>query len=420
MTVSGSTFTGNTANANGGAIENTNGTLMVNYSAFVNNLSTENGGAIFETTNGTTTVTESTFSGNQATQSGGAIYNDGASLSLYGGTLSGNSAAAGGGIFNSLSGGTVTLGNTIVAGNPATSSPDVDGQIFSSSGNNLIGDGTGITGISNGSSGNQIGTSANPVVPLLSTPGNNGGPTETMIPQPGSPTICAGSVALIPSGVTTDQREAGFPNTNTTYISGSTCVDIGAVQTNYVLSFTGTGAIEPPSTVTAGVAITPAPTVVLNGGGSSATTAVTMTDSDSALTGTKSVNLGSGMATFSNLVMDSAESSDALIATMPLTGSINLTATSNTFSVNAFPGNINRSHAEQHTLTSSSATFTWTAGTGVTRYEFRLGTTGPGSNDLYNPTETSTTALTSGPVTGIPTNGATLYARLFSLIGGVW
>ena len=72
------------------------------------------------------------------------------------------------------------------------------------------------------------------------------------------------------------------------------------------------------------------------------------------------------------------------------------------------------------TLTGSSATFTWSAGVGVTMYEFRLGTTGPGSANLYNAAEASTTALTSGLVSNIPTNGATLYARLYSLINGTW
>jgi hypothetical protein len=71
------------------------------------------------------------------------------------------------------------------------------------------------------------------------------------------------------------------------------------------------------------------------------------------------------------------------------------------------------------TLTSASATFSWTAGGGVTEYEFRLGTTGPGSSDVYNSTETPTTALTTGAIT-VPTNGATLYARLYSKINGAW
>ena len=71
-------------------------------------------------------------------------------------------------------------------------------------------------------------------------------------------------------------------------------------------------------------------------------------------------------------------------------------------------------------LTGSSATFTWSAGTGVSLYEFRLGTTGPGSRDVYNSAEATTTALTSGLISNIPTNAATLYARIYSWINGAW
>ena len=71
-------------------------------------------------------------------------------------------------------------------------------------------------------------------------------------------------------------------------------------------------------------------------------------------------------------------------------------------------------------LTGSSATFTWSAGVAVTMYEFRLGTTGPGSTNVYNSAEATTTALTSGLVSNIPTNGTPLYARLYSLIKGAW
>ena len=46
------------------------------------------------------------------------------------------------------------------------------------------------------------------VNPLLAPLQNNGGPTETMALLPGSPAIDAGSNALIPSGITTDQRGA--------------------------------------------------------------------------------------------------------------------------------------------------------------------------------------------------------------------
>jgi len=78
------------------------------------------------------------------------------------------------------------------------------------------------------------------------------------------------------------------------------------------------------------------------------------------------------------------------------------------------------SPAPGSTLTGSSATFTWSAGVGVTIYEFRLGTTGPGSRDVYNSAEATTTALTTGLISNIPTSGATLYARIYSYINGAW
>ena len=78
------------------------------------------------------------------------------------------------------------------------------------------------------------------------------------------------------------------------------------------------------------------------------------------------------------------------------------------------------SPAPGSTLPGSSATFTWTAGQGVTQYLLRLGTTGAGSNNVYNASNTATTALTTGVVSNIPTTGATLYARLYSYINGAW
>jgi len=62
-------------------------------------------------------------------------------------------------------------------------------------------------------------------------------------------------------------------------------------------------------------------------------------------------------------------------------------------------------------------TFTWSAGTGISKYSLWLGTTGPGSNNLYLPSET--TAL-SATVSGLPTDGSTIYARMWSLISGAW
>jgi len=67
-------------------------------------------------------------------------------------------------------------------------------------------------------------------------------------------------------------------------------------------------------------------------------------------------------------------------------------------------------------LTSSTVTFTWSAGTGVTQYDLHIGTTGAGSSNIFGGTVTGQ----SKTVTGIPTTGATLNVRLYSLIAGAW
>ena len=68
-------------------------------------------------------------------------------------------------------------------------------------------------------------------------------------------------------------------------------------------------------------------------------------------------------------------------------------------------------------LSGSSVTFTWSAGIGVTAYKLSVGTTAPGSNNIYaSPALTTTSAA----VSGLPTNGITIYVTLSSEIGGVW
>jgi hypothetical protein len=75
------------------------------------------------------------------------------------------------------------------------------------------------------------------------------------------------------------------------------------------------------------------------------------------------------------------------------------------------------SPAPSSTLTGSSVTFTWSAGTGVTLSYLLLGSNGVGSDNLYN---SGYTTHKSVNVTGLPINGETVYARLYSYIGGDW
>ncbi|HUD14317.1 MAG TPA: choice-of-anchor D domain-containing protein [Terracidiphilus sp.] len=69
------------------------------------------------------------------------------------------------------------------------------------------------------------------------------------------------------------------------------------------------------------------------------------------------------------------------------------------------------SPAPGSTLAGTSVSFTWTAGTGTTRYDLWLGLNGPGSSSLYTTGWLTTTSTT---VPSLPTKGATVYARLYS------
>ena len=68
------------------------------------------------------------------------------------------------------------------------------------------------------------------------------------------------------------------------------------------------------------------------------------------------------------------------------------------------------------TLTGSTVTFTWTPATGATGYSLWLGSTGAGSSNLWHSGET---AATSATAVGLPTNGETIYARLYANFNGV-
>jgi len=238
-TISGLTIADGSSATSGGGIEN-DGTLSLTNCTVSNSSATTNGGGIDN--QGTLTVTTSTVSGNTATSDGGGIENDG-TLTLVNSTLASNTADSGGGIENTAAatmssidsaiadnsaagngggidngnGGSATLANTIVAYNTLTAAglgPDYRGSVIDP-GNNLIGDDSGSNGFTQP-------TDLLNVDPLLSPLGFYGGPTETLALLPGSPAIDAGNNALIPPGITTDQR--GLPRI------ANGIVDIGAFE----------------------------------------------------------------------------------------------------------------------------------------------------------------------------------------------
>ncbi|MES2657167.1 MAG: choice-of-anchor Q domain-containing protein [Verrucomicrobiota bacterium] len=222
MTVTNCTLSGNHTEV-GGAIRN-GGTLTVTGSTFSGNSGSINAGAIQNGPN-VLTLTNSTFSGNSTTGLGangigGALRTTG-SPTVTNCTFSGNTATLRGGAIECAAGATPNFSNTIVAGNSAPTGPDINGTV-TAGGFNFIGKSEGSTGLTNGTNGNKVGSVATPLDPQLGALANNGGPTLTHALLAGSPALNAGGNALIPGGVTTDQRGSARMESGT--------VDIGAFE----------------------------------------------------------------------------------------------------------------------------------------------------------------------------------------------
>jgi hypothetical protein len=245
LMVSNSTLSGNLCSYAGGGIANY-GTLTVSNSNLAGNIG--GGGGIYNIR--ILTVNNSTLSGNI----GGGIINYGGTLMISNSTLSGNtSVGTGGGIWNltgtrsiltnvtltanrsNVGGGGLfvypdfsvapVLHNTLIAGNfrgvTGTTRDDVYGNLDTGGDYNLIGDGTGMTGLSDGVNGNLVGSSHAPIDPLLGALQDNGGPTQTHALLEGSPAIDAGNNAYATDW---DQRGEGFPRIV------NSIIDIGAFE----------------------------------------------------------------------------------------------------------------------------------------------------------------------------------------------
>lgn len=229
LTIDGCTFSGNSAATN---------TFQVRAADPGNYASGRLGGGAVYAELSTVTITNSTFKGNTSGVAGGAIQlASGATALLTNVTITGNSAQAGAGTTTAdVWGGGIGLGaapapvlrNTIVAGNilsaPSSANvlDDYTGSLGTGSVNNLIG-ANPAGAIGNGQNGNMVGTRTAPIDPLLDALSNNGGPTPTMMPLSGSPAIDHGNNSAA-TGLSTDQRGGSFVR----IFNGT--VDIGAVE----------------------------------------------------------------------------------------------------------------------------------------------------------------------------------------------
>jgi CSLREA domain-containing protein len=209
----------------GGALKSDSATVTVSNSTFSQNTTDGSGGAIFSFL--TVTVINSTITNNVAT-TGGGLSSGGGSLTLVNDTISGNSLNVSGnskGAGIAYTGKSISLRNTIVAGNIGSQDPD----LFSTDGSSAVtSNGHNLIGATDGSSGwvpsDLTGTSAQPLNPLLGPLQDNGGPTQTMALPADSPALDAGddSVLGAPLNLTSDER--GFPRKSRNH------VDIGAFE----------------------------------------------------------------------------------------------------------------------------------------------------------------------------------------------
>ncbi|HEY1500091.1 MAG TPA: putative Ig domain-containing protein [Acidobacteriaceae bacterium] len=310
LTVTNSTFSGNTASntptygGSGGAITSS-GPLTISDSTFATNTAND-GGAIYLVSNPQTTIDYSTFSGNTTNTAtfSGALYNQGI-LTVQNSTFAAN---VNGGIHSS--GSTLSVTNSIFA-ETSECDPSQSADCPSSG------------------FGNDYATA--PV--SLAALGNYGGPTPTMLPQPGSSAICSGLSADIPTGISQDQR--GFSNQNNTY-TGVTlpCVDAGSAQTNY----TSAQFVAPagPYAGSINIAGTTPPVIVSvteNGQNVGGVTVPLVFAGTGTATGTSATTVAGTGATFNLLSVD-ATGTDTLSVNLTVVGTDALTAGPETLNVN--------------------------------------------------------------------------------------
>ena len=132
LTIRNSSFVGNTASWDGGAIAKYSGTVTITNSSFIGNVSSISGGAIYTSSSGKIDVMNSTFIDNRSGK-GGAVYASGAITTLTHVTM------LNGGIWIYDDDRTLNLRNSIIAGHG--SADDCHGRLTQNVGN-FIADGS--------------------------------------------------------------------------------------------------------------------------------------------------------------------------------------------------------------------------------------------------------------------------------------
>ncbi|MBM79551.1 MAG: hypothetical protein CMJ78_03020 [Planctomycetaceae bacterium] len=223
------TISDNTAAQSGGGLNSERGVLTISTSTISGNTAGLDGGGI-DSFAADTTISTSTISGNSAGQNGGGIVNfSGGATRLTNVTIANNQADGIGGGINNL--GALSVRNSIIAMNTASSGNDFAGIVFSQ-GSNLVGDATGSSGLlPEGLNADRFGISTEPLDPLIAPLADNGGTTQTHQLLTGSPAIDAANSSF--ADVFEDQ--SGNPRVLDGTFDNDFVADIGATEFNEVI-----------------------------------------------------------------------------------------------------------------------------------------------------------------------------------------
>jgi predicted outer membrane repeat protein len=219
-------------------IETTSASLIsdIANSLINNNKSTLSTGVYYSGSGNVARLFNSTISGNISSNGSHALQNliGSGNVTAYGLTIARNGSGLNTALFTVSGTSNLKFANTIIAAN---FSKDIAlGPISLTSGNNLIGDGTGSSFI-NGVNGNIVGNIITPVNPGLNSLANNGGFTFTMSLTLGSPAINKGNNSY--TTISTGGAYGAFDQRDTTPYNRifDAIVDIGAYELQVVACY---------------------------------------------------------------------------------------------------------------------------------------------------------------------------------------
>jgi hypothetical protein len=219
----------------GGGLWSDGADLTVIRSTLYNNTAAYDGGGIYasDSSGSAVTIINSTIVDNHAANDdAGGVYDngDGNMLTVISSTVSGNTAATDGGGLKAVNlDASPVLENSIVSGN--TSGTDPNTADLEASGSYIFDTSFSLIGVPDVYVHETVpGSNLTGVDPQLGGLGNNGGPTETLLPATSSPVVDKGKAFNICEDQRSLFRPVDLPDHSNSTAAGADGSDMGAVE----------------------------------------------------------------------------------------------------------------------------------------------------------------------------------------------